>query len=153
MNKQKIYLDTSVIGGCFDDEFSKWSNKLFEEFKAGNKIAIISELVIEELRRAPLKVRNKLQEIPSDSMVIVEINDSMIQLAENYLKQKIISKNFKDDALHIAIATVLNIDVLVSWNFKHIVNLNRIKQFNGVNLLSGYKEIEIRSPMEVIDSE
>ncbi|MBC8385204.1 MAG: PIN domain-containing protein [Candidatus Cloacimonetes bacterium] len=153
MEKVKIYIDTSVIGGCFDDEFSKWSNKLFEEFRSGNKIAVISDLVIEELKNAPIKVKNKLKEIPDEFIIIANNNAAMTQLAEEYLKQEVLSKKFKDDALHIATATILNIDVLVSWNFKHIVNFNRIKQFNGVNLLNGYNEIDIRSPQEVIDNE
>lgn len=125
MSKLKIYIDTSVIGGCFDEEFAKWSNQLFEEFKTGGKLAVI----------------------------VVIIDDSIIQLAENYLKQKIISEKCREDALHIATATILKIDVLVSWNFKHIVNINRIKRFNGVNLLNGYNTIEIRSPMEVINND
>ena len=153
MEKIKVYIDTSVIGGCFDDEFSEWSNKLFEEFKSGSKIAVISELVIEELKSAPHNVKEKLKEIPDKYLKIVKNNESMVNLAENYLKQKIISKRFKDDALHIATATLSNVDVLVSWNFKHIVNFNRIKQFNGVNLLCGYSEIDIRSPREVVYEE
>ncbi len=153
MVKLKVYIDTSVIDGCFDEEFSKWSNKLFEEFKSGHKIAVISELVIEELKDAPTNVKNKLKEIPNEFLIITENSDSMVQLAEKYLEQRIISNNFKDDALHIATATILNVDVLVSWNFKHIVNFNRIKQFNGVNLLCGYREIDIRSPREIINNE
>ena len=62
MERIKVYIDTSVIGGCFDDEFSEWSNKLFEEFKSGSKIAVISELVIEELKNAPHNVKEKLKE-------------------------------------------------------------------------------------------
>jgi len=153
MEKLKVYIDTSVIGGCFDEEFSKWSNMLFEEFKSGHKIAVISELVVEELKNAPANVKNKLKEIPNEFLIIIENSDTMIQLAEKYLEQKVISKKFKDDALHIATATILNVDVLVSWNFKHIVNFNRIKQFNGVNLLCGYREIDIRSPREIINNE
>ncbi len=153
MEKLKFYIDTSVIGGCFDEEFSKWSNKLFEEFKLGNKIAVISELVIEELKNAPVNIKNKLKEIPNEFLIIVENSNSMIQLAEKYLELKVLPEKFKDDALHIATATILNVDVLVSWNFRHLVNFNRIKQFNGVNLLCGYREIDIRSPRELINNE
>ena len=77
----------------------------------------------------------------------------MIQLAEKYMEQKIVSENYYSDALHIAVATVIGVDVLVSWNFKHIVNLDKIKLFNSVNLREGYNILEIRTPREVIGSE
>jgi hypothetical protein len=77
----------------------------------------------------------------------------MIQLAEKYMEQKIVSKNYYSDALHIAVATVIGVDVLVSWNFKHIVNLDKIKLFNSVNLREGYNMLEIRTPREVIGNE
>ena len=82
-----------------------------------------------------------------------DVSDEMIKLAEKYLELKIVSENYYGDALHIAIATVLCVDLLVSWNFKHIVNLNRIKLFNSVNLREGYGILEIRTPMEVINNE
>jgi hypothetical protein len=77
----------------------------------------------------------------------------MIDLADSYMKRNIVTTKYYADALHIAIATVLGVDVLVSWNFKHIVNLNKIKLFNSVNLQEGYPLIEIRTPKEVINNE
>jgi len=81
------------------------------------------------------------------------VNDEMLKLAEKYMEQKIVSENYYSDALHIAVATVLGVDVLVSWNFKHIVNLDKIKLFNSVNLRERYSILEIRSPREVIENE
>jgi hypothetical protein len=81
------------------------------------------------------------------------VNDDMLKLAEKYMEQKIVSENYYGDALHIAVATVIGVDVLVSWNFKHIVNLDRIKSFNSVNLKEGYNILEIRTPREVIENE
>jgi hypothetical protein len=66
------------------------------------------------------------------------------------MDEKIINEKYRSDALHIAVATVSGVDVLVSWNFKHIVNLNRIKLFNSINLKEGYNLLEIRTPLEVI---
>ena len=151
MKKLKVYIDTSVIGGCFDKIFQEWSNKLFEEFISGKKIAIISDIVLKELEKAPKEVREKINEIPEEFINKYIITDEIINLTEKYMEQKIVTSKFRDDALHIAIATVINVDVLVSWNFKHIVNLNRIRQFNSINILEGYKELEIRTPQEVID--
>jgi len=143
--------DTSVIGGCFDKIFKEWSNKLFEEFISGKKKAIISDTVLEELERAPKEVREKLNEIPDKFVEKFNITDEIRNLTEQYMKQKIVSPKYRDDALHIATATIINVDVLVSWNFKHIVNFNRIRQFNSINILEGYKELEIRTPQEVLD--
>ena len=151
MKKLKVYIDTSVIGGCFDTIFQKWSNKLFEEFISGKKIAIISDTVLKELEKAPQEVREKIYKIPDKFIDKYIITDEIRNLTEKYMEQKIVTSKFKDDALHIATATVINVDVLVSWNFKHIVNLNRIRQFNSINILEGYKELEIRTPQEVID--
>ncbi len=151
MKKLTIYIDTSVIGGCFDKLFQEWSNKLFMEFISGKKNAVISDTVLKELERAPKEVREKINEIPAEFIEKYVITKEIRNLTEKYLEQKIVASKFRDDALHIATATVLNVDVLVSWNFKHIVNLNRIKQFNSINLFEGYKELEIRTPQEVLD--
>lgn len=150
MQKQRIYIDTSVVGGCFDEEFSKWSNKLFEDFVVGNRIAVVSDILIGELSKAPDKIKNKVKEIPAGNLEIINKNDDVISLAESYINNNAINQKFSDDALHIACATIYKADVLVSWNFKHIVNLRRIRLYNGINLTKGYSLIEIRSPREVI---
>lgn len=71
-------------------------------------------------------------------------------LANHYLDENVVSDKYLIDAQHIAIATVNKVDVVVSWNFQHIVNLNKIRSYNGVNLKYGYSLIEIRSPRELI---
>lgn len=151
MKLDRIYIDTSVIGGCFDDEFTEHSNKLFEEFKSGKKIAVISNITALELDNAPEQVKNKIREIPEQFLERISISIEAEELAQKYLDEKVISKKFTEDAWHIAIATIENIDVLVSWNFKHIVNLKRIHGYNGVNLKEGYRSIEIRTPREILD--
>jgi rRNA-processing protein FCF1 len=147
----KIYIENSVIGGYFDDEFKEHSRNLFEKFKSGIYKPVISSHVIAELENgAPDHVKENLKTINYDEYTV---NDEMIKLAEKYMEQNIVSENYYGDALHIAIATVIGVDVLVSWNFKHIVNLNRIKSFNSVNLKEGYNILEIRTPREVIENE
>ena len=153
MLKTRIYIDTSVIGGCFDSEFSEYSNKLFEEFKTGKKIAVISDITIYELKKAPEKVRKKVEEIPKKLIENISITKEAEELAQKYITEKVISENFIEDARHIALATINKADILASWNFKHIVNIKRIHGYNGINLKEGYLILEIRSPREVIDEE
>lgn len=133
----KVYPDTSTLGGCFDEEFAEWSNALIEEFKTGKKLLILSDLTLQELEPAPQEVKDKLSEIPKEYQIGIGIIDEAVQLAETYINEGALTiKNF-NDALHIALATLYNADVLASWNFKHIVNLNRIRLYNSINLKLG----------------
>jgi len=151
MFRPRIYVDTSVIGGCLDDEFKDYSKLLFKEFSSGKKRIVVSDLVLFELEGAPEDVKDVLHGIPQGSIEYVFLNEESLSLAGTYLKEDVIAENSIADARHIAIATIERVDVLVSWNFKHIVNLNRIRRFNAVNLKLGYPTIEIRSPSEVLN--
>ena len=148
----RVYIDTSVIGGCLDEEFSPWSNILFEEFKAGLKIPVVSDITMQEIEMAPLEVQKVVESI-SDKLESVLLDREAAVLAKAYLDEKIITDKYLLDAQHIALASIEKVDVLVSWNFKHIVNLNRIRLYNSVNLKKGYALIDIRSPREVIKEE
>ena len=147
MKKLRIYVDSSVFGGCFEKEFEKYSNLLFEMFDSEEAIPVVSSVVYNEIAPAPKWVQDKLLNLKNGERV--EINEEIERLAELYLKEKIITRKYADDALHIAASTYYKVDVLVSWNFKHIVNLQKIHQFNAVNMREGYWILEIRSPMEV----
>ncbi len=149
MNKQKIYLDTSVIGGCFDKEFSKWSLSLFRDIKYGLFIPVTSEVVKVEIKKAPEFVRLKFKELLDYNPLILDLDKEVLELAKIYQDRKVVPIKYFEDALHIALATINNIDILVSWNFKHIVRYDKIRFFNSINLELGYKTIEIYSPMEV----
>src|SRR3972149_1620115 len=149
----RVYIDTSVIGGCIDDEFAIWSNSLFDEFRNGVKIAVVSDLTRRELEAAPSNVKKILSTISGAHIESVFLSEEAESLALNYLKNKVVSSKHLVDAQHIAIASVERVDVLVSWNFKQIVNLDRIHAFNAVNIKLGYPILEIRSPMEVLHEE
>jgi predicted nucleic acid-binding protein len=149
----QVYIDTSVIGGCIDQEFKEWSVKLFNEFKNGKKIAVISDITLDELELAPKKVQEILKQIPDRYLKIVESNTETEELARQYILKNAVSEKFYLDALHIAIATYYNVTVLSSWNFKHIVNLDRIIKYNSVNIEMGYKILEIRSPRDILKVE
>ncbi len=149
----KIYLDTSVIGGCFDDEFAEWSNKLMDELRHGFYVPVVSDLTEAEIAKAPEQVQHVLIDLlKRNCEVLIETVESM-ELAQKYIATGILSSNYEDDARHVAIATTNNVDMIVSWNFKHIVHYEKIRRFNSVNLLEGYKPIEIFSPREVVHYE
>jgi predicted nucleic acid-binding protein len=151
--KLRIYIDTSVVGGYFDEEFEEVTHAFFERIFKKDFCLYFSEVSEAELMLAPPDVRNLKTKIPGDCYKYLELDDESRILAETYIAEKILGKTSLDDAYHIAIATVNRLDVLVSWNFKHIVNFNKIQQFNSVNLKFGYPTIEIRSPKEFIHYE
>jgi hypothetical protein len=151
--KQRIYIDTSVIGGCEDEEFSMWSVQLFGEFRQGLRIAVVSDLTRRELEEAPDSVKKVLISLPDANVENVFLTEEAETLAQNYIDDGVVNAKHIVDAQHIAIASVQRVDVLVSWNFRQIVNLDHIRAFNSVNLKSGYPILEIRSPREVIHEE
>jgi predicted nucleic acid-binding protein len=150
MKIQRIYIDTSVIGGCLDAKFESWSNGLFMDFRDGKFTPVIFVITAFEIRRgAPAEVFNKYAELLRYGSEILEITMEMRELADLYLRREILTPKFIEDALHIAAATIAEVDILVSWNFRHIVHYDKIRQFNGVNIDKGYKPVQIFSPMEV----
>jgi predicted nucleic acid-binding protein len=146
----RIYIDTSVIGGCLDEGFEHASRILIERIIKGHSIAVVSELTTLEMKRAPEEVQSILLKIPSKFIERVALTEEAFTLAKRYISEGVVGKSSLVDAQHIAIATVNRVDVVVSWNFRHIVNLNKIHGFNAVNLKMGYPLMEIRSPWEVV---
>ncbi len=146
----RLYLDTSVIGGYYDTEFSEWTKPLIEDILNGEHIAIISDITIMEILDAPRNVNQLLEKLINSSSELVTSNEQTDKLASYYLKEGALTRKSIEDAQHIALATYNNVSAVVSWNFKHIVNMDRIRLFNSVNLKYGYGLIDIRSPREVI---
>jgi hypothetical protein len=151
MKQQRIYIDTSIAGGFFDKEFEKETGLLFQRLENKEIIFVVSDLLREELKGAPEQVRNHLNNYSNDYFETVILTDEARELADKYIAENVVGKTSLDDCRHIALATVNKVDVLASWNFKHIVNLNRIKGYNAVNLKNGYITLEIRSPKDLID--
>lgn len=153
MKTQRIYLDTSVIGGCHDKEFASWSKGLMKDFRLRNYIPVLSKLTLDEVSAAPKPVRETMKALLTHEAEILEITESAIELSEQYLNRKILTPKFREDSLHIAIASLSMVDVLVSWNFKHIVHYDKIQLFNAVNMENGVKPISIYTPREVTNYE
>lgn len=151
--KMRIYTDTSVLGGCEDEEFSEHSLRLMDGFVSGDRVLVLSTLTVQELAAAPVGVRRRLASVPLAHIETLQLDAEARELAEAYAAAGVLTAKMRADAQHIAIATVGRVDVLVSWNFKHIVNLQRIHGYNSVNLRSGYPMIEIRTPREVLSDD
>lgn len=149
--RQRIYIDTSVVGGYFDDEFKEATVGLFARLKKQEVIFVISDLLDLELIDAPEKVQQLMQKYPPDSFERVRFTAEASRLAEAYILEKVVGKTSIEDCRHIALTTFSRVDVLASWNFKHIVNLDRIKGYNSVNLKLGFPMIEIRSPKDLVN--
>jgi len=149
----RIYIDTSIVGGFFDEEFAAETNALFERLKNKEVVFVISSVLEQELKNAPRQVRELLAKYDRDCFEHVLLTQEAIELADCYIAEKVVGKTCVEDCRHIALATLNKVDVLASWNFKHIVNLDKIRGYNGVNMKKGRAVIEIRNPRELIKHE
>jgi predicted nucleic acid-binding protein len=147
--KKRVYIDTSVVGGYFDEEFCNDTIPFFESVKSGQITILVSDLLEAELLRAPSFVKELLKTLPEESIEKVMLTPDATTLADKYIDARVVGKTSRADCQHIAIATLSRADVLVSWNFKHIVNLDRIRGYNGINFQNGFHMIEIRTPKEI----
>ena len=151
MKKQRIYLDTSVFGGYFDDEFQEFTQPLFNRIKNGEFTIIFSTMLETELEFAPKKVRDLVRKIENDDTEFVEETNDSVELATEYITENVVGKTSYPDCLHIALATINQADLLISWNFKHIVNIEHRRGYNSINIKNGYKQLEIRSPRDLMN--
>jgi predicted nucleic acid-binding protein len=148
---QRIYIDTSVIGGYFDEEFEFYIKLFFEKVQQGKFKVILSDIVKTELIGAPEEVLTFYKSIPTAQIEYVDQTVDSIQLGEEYIKEEVVGKSSRTDCRHIALATLVNADILVSWNFKHIVNITRTRGYNSVNIKNGHRVLEIRTPREILE--
>lgn len=145
----RIYVDTSVFGGCFDAEFETHSKRFFRLVNEGRILALISDLTIEELGEAPEWVRSVFNSLEPQQYARVELSDAVYELRDAYIEAGVASSRSKEDATHVAAATVTRATAIVSWNFKDIVRLDKVRGFNRVNIQNGFGFLTILSPMEV----
>ena len=146
--KQRYYIDTSVFGGYFDEEFAEHTIPLFQRYNNNAFTLLFSTVTQDELKNAPQIVKEFMKSLNSMHTEFLEITNEAIDLATDYINEKVVGQTSFADCLHIAIATINHADFLISWNFKHIVNIQRIIGYNAVNIKMGYKQLEIRSPRE-----
>ncbi len=151
--RQRIYIDTSVIGGYFDEEFEDASKRLFARIENKDFDVYFSEVNETELSLAPIHIQDIKKLIPIDCYKYLDLNKEAKKLAETYVDEKALGQASMNDAYHIAIASINRLDCLISWNFKHIVNFDKIKLFNSINLKLGYPLIDIRTPLAFLKYE
>ena len=151
--KQRLYIDTSVFGGFFDEEFSEFTRPLFERLQNGEFKLLFSTVTQDELNSAPERVKNLVRSLKAENTEFMETNDEAVELASQYIAERVVGQTSFADCLHIALATINQADYLISWNFKHIVNIQRIRGYNAINIKNGYKELEIRSPRDFMTYE
>lgn len=145
----RIYPDTSVVGGCFDPEFERESRRFFDLVRRGRVFLRLGDVLIRELEGAPERVREVLASLPAGTSVQLPLTPEMIALRDAYIRAGIVDRRSLDDAAHVAAATVAQADAIVSWNFKHIVRLDKITLYNEVNLANGYGTLTIVPPWAV----
>lgn len=150
---KRIYIDTSVFGGYFDKEFAKETKPFFEKLLQNRIKIVVSEILELELYRAPDYIQDFFESLPSELIERVELTDEAKELAEKYIIENVVVKTSLADCQHIALATINKVDVLASWNYQHIVNLERIRGYNSINFREGYQMIEIRTPKEIFSYE
>ncbi len=148
---KRVYIDTSVVGGQFDKEFSENTIPFFNSVAKGQFVIITSDLLEAELLRAPENVRNFLATLPQNQVEKIRLTKPAAELADQYIHAKVVGRTSRADCQHIAMATLAKADVLVSWNFKHIVNLDKIRGYNSINYGLGHTMLEIRTPKEIIN--
>jgi len=148
----RIYADTSVFGGVFDEEFERPSKAFFEAVRKAKFALVTSELVRQEIQAGPKSVQELFLDILPIAD-IAEITAETLKLQQAYTDAGILPEKHSTDALHVALATLSQVPLIVSWNFKHIVNFQKIPMYNAVNTLHGYREIAIHSPLEVVEYE
>ena len=150
---ERIYIDTSVFGGFFEPEFELWTKVLFDRIAKNEFKVIVSRLTDIELENAPQKVKDLANSLSQENIEWLDITTEAVQLADKYIVEKVVGQTSHSDCIHIALATLNYADVLVSWNFKHIVNHLRIRGYNAVNFKFGHKILDIRSPREILEYE
>jgi predicted nucleic acid-binding protein len=151
--KQRFYIDTSVFGGFFDVEFERETTLLFEKVKLGQVTCVYSNMTESELSQAPTRVRKFFEDLDEEFKEKIQVTPEALKLAKTYIEEKVVGQTSLDDCIHIATATIGKVDLLVSWNFKHIVNVYRIRGYNSVNLKLGYQPLNIHSPKEIVGYE
>lgn len=151
--KLRLYLDTSVFGGYFDKEFEKYTIPFFNRVFNSEFTVLYSTVTQDELINAPERVKELVKKIKEKDTEFVNETNEVVELALNYISEKVVGETSYADCLHIALATIKQADYLISWNFKHIVNVERIRGYNSINIKNGYKVLDIRSPREFFNYE
>jgi len=153
MKKLRVYVDSSEVGGAFNKRIAQETRPFWESVQRGEVIVILSDVLAKELRQAPERARDFMGTLPESQIERVISTEESVSLATQYITENVVGESSFDDCAHVALATIAHADVLVSWNMKHLVNLDRKRGYNSVNMKLGYPQIEILTPNMVIYDE
>jgi len=140
MPKVRVYVDTSVFGGVHDEEFARASRRFFERVRADEYVVLLSAAVAPEELEA-------VGGLPSECAETVGVDDEVRALADHYRAFGVLDKADEGAALEVAAATIADADLLLTWDFKRLASYRKNMMFSGVNLLKGYRPLDIRSPL------
>lgn len=145
----RLYVDPSVLGGCFDADFAEESTRFFDLVRDGRIVALVGQVVVDELRDAPPQLRALFRSLAEEWVVPVDLTPETIELRDAHVTAGIVTRRYVDDATHVAAASVARADAVVSWSFRHIVRLDKMRACNQVNQQAGFGLLSIVSPQEV----
>jgi len=150
---KRVYVDSVAVGGKFNKRLAEQTKPFWDAVERGEVRVIVSDVLEQEAKKAPKRVRDFLDSLQESQVERVVSTPETNALAERYIAEGVVGESSLDDCRHIALATIARADALVSWNFGHIVNIDRIRGYNGVNMKLGYPQIEILTPSMVIYDE
>ncbi len=150
---KRVYVDSSAVGGVFNARVAEQTQPFWDAVERGEVTIILSDVLKNEVDAAPQCVRDFFASLPESQIERVVSTKESDALAERYIAENVVGPTSLDDCKHIALATLAKADVLISWNFRHIVNATRILGYNSVNMKLGYSQINIRTPYEVINDD
>jgi predicted nucleic acid-binding protein len=155
MKKIRVYLDTSIPSFLFADDSSEKqeiTRQFWRLLTLGVYQPIISDIVFQEVLASKEPMQSQLTEqLQMLDSELISVSEDTLALADKYIQEQILPQRYRNDALHIACATISQCDVLASWNFKHIVKLKTILGVNGINQMLGYSEIKILTPQSLLE--
>jgi predicted nucleic acid-binding protein len=148
---KRVYVETSVISGMFDsNDHPAKAQPFWDAVKRGEIRVVLSNVLYDEIKVAPLHIREYYGNIPALQSERIEETEESKRLASVYTAARIVTKQHLTDCKHVALAAIARADAIVSWNCTHIVNENRIDRYNDINEAFGLPRIKILTPDEVI---
>ncbi len=157
LNKLKVYLDTSVISHLFQEDVPEKmtdTRQLWEMFRKEKYDVYLSTVTLEEIEVCPEPKRSQLLDcLEQINYTLIRINSNVAEIAEQIIEMGILTKKSYDDCQHIGAAIISECDCIISWNFKHIVNIKTIRGIRAITNLKGHKPIEILNPSVLLESE
>jgi len=149
---QKVYVDTSVVSGKFDNVHALKTEPFWNAVERGEIVIIASDILREELGKSPSRIRDFFTALPESQIEQVVSTNESDTLAKQYITDQVIGQSSFNDCRHIALATITRADAIVSWNCKDMVNEQRIPKYNDINEKQGYPRIEIQTPSQFMEA-